>query len=92
MQDLQGQLSLAGLQSEEFHKMKAAVEQLQANSVALQSENAILLEGHGKLESVASKAISFAQTVQKEAADIAHRLNGQHAQEHEVCFHAACCF
>ena len=90
MQDLQGRLSLVGLLTEESQKMKAALDQLQAKSAALQSENAVILENHNKLQSVASKAISFAQTVQKEAADLVHGLNAQHAQEREVSFHVAC--
>ena len=82
MQDLHGQLSLTGLQSEEAQKMKAALEQLQAKSVALQSENAVL---HGKLLQTETEAIGHAHTVQKEAAAMIQKLMKEHAQDREVC-------
>ena len=90
MQDLQGQLQLSRLLSEESQKTQAALDQLQAKSVAVLSENAVLHSSYDKMRQVASQAIGQTQTMQKEAADIVHRLNAQHGQEREVYFHASC--
>ena len=84
MQDLSGQLHAAELQIEQYQKMQAACEQLQANSIALAKENQAHMDGERKLQLLASEALRFAKTQQQEAANTVQRLNLKHTQELQV--------
>ena len=84
MQVVLGQLHAAQLQMEQFKKMQAVCEQLQANNIALSKENQDRMDGEKKLQSIASQALSFAKTQQQEAASTVQRLKLKHTQELQV--------
>ena len=84
MQDLQGQLRSAGLQIQEYKKMQAACGQLQANTTALCTQNQVHVDSNNKMQSIATEALSFLKTQQKQAADTVQSLKLKHAKELEV--------
>ena len=84
MQDLQGQLNLARLQSEDYKKMQPVLDQLRASSAALLSDNAVLSDNQRKLQGVASQALQLARSQQADATTTIDRLNAKHAEELKV--------
>ena len=88
MQDLQGQLNLARSQIEDFQKLQQVLDQLQASSAALLSENTVLTDNQGKLQHVAAQALELARTQQVDGANNIDRLNAKHAKELKVYLHA----